>query len=233
MPKTAACLREHSPQSARTCARSSGGQSGGFLIPVSRRFESSRAHHFSVLGFRSYDVTLKTGDRKKEVEPTSKVHQSYMAEALSEARKAVAVGEIPIGAVVVKDGCVIGRGHNLRETANDPTAHAEIVAIREASRALGTWRLEGCTMYVTVEPCAMCAGAIVLARIPTLVLGTRDPKAGACGSLMNIVQDERLNHRVSVVEGILAEECQVILKEFFSRLRRGVGAVERARLESE
>ncbi|NPV70039.1 MAG: nucleoside deaminase [Firmicutes bacterium] len=156
-----------------------------------------------------------------------------MAEALSEARKAAAMGEIPVGAVVVRDGRIVGRGHNLRETANDPTAHAEMVAIREVSRALGAWRLEGCTMYVTVEPCAMCAGAIVLARIPALVFGTRDPKAGACGSVMNIVQDARLNHRVNIIEGILAGDCQAILKEFFLRLRRGVGEVERARLESE
>ena len=161
------------------------------------------------------------------------MHEEFMAEALNEAYEALAIGEVPVGAVVVKDGRVLGRGHNLRETVNDPTAHAEIIAVRAASDELNAWRLEGCDIYVTVEPCAMCAGALVLARIRTLVFGARDPKAGACGSIMNIVQDERLNHRIEIVEGILRDECQSLLQGFFRDLRRGVGAVERARLESE
>ena len=156
-----------------------------------------------------------------------------MREALSEARKALALGEVPVGSVVVRSGEVIARGCNLRETDRDPTAHAEMVALRQASRAIGAWRLSGCTVYVTIEPCAMCAGAIVLARVDAVVFGARDPRAGACGSLMNIVQDPRLNHRVEIIEGVLAEECQALLQGFFRDLRRGVGAVERARLESE
>ena len=147
-------------------------------------------------------------------------HQRFMAEALAEARFAAGLGEAPVGAVLVLDGTIIARGHNLRETSGDPTAHAEVVALREAARRLGTWRLEGTTLYVTLEPCAMCAGALVLARVGTLVYGADDPKAGACGSLMNIVQDPRLNHRLEVVRGVRAEEAGALLRAFFHRLRR-------------
>ena len=142
-----------------------------------------------------------------------------MKEALKEAEKAAAMGEVPIGAVVVKDGIIIGRGHNKTETAKDPTAHAEMEAIRAASAALGGWRLLGCDMYVTAEPCSMCAGAIVWSRIENLYIGTMDPKAGACGSVFNIVQEDKLNHQVNVTTGILQEECSRLLKDFFRSLR--------------
>ena len=143
-----------------------------------------------------------------------------MKEALKEAEKAAAMGEVPIGAVVVKDGIIIGRGHNKTETAKDPTAHAEMEAIRAASAALGGWRLLGCDMYVTAEPCSMCAGAIVWSRIENLYIGTMDPKAGACGSVFNIVQEDKLNHQVNVTTGILQEDCSRLLKDFFRSLRR-------------
>lgn len=143
-----------------------------------------------------------------------------MKEALIEARKAYDLGEIPIGAVVVRDGQVIARGHNLTETTKDPTAHAEMIAIREAARVLGGWRLVGCSMYVTVEPCSMCTGAMIWSRIENLYIGTMDPKAGACGSVFNIAEEDRLNHRINVERGILEEECRSIMKEFFKELRK-------------
>ncbi|MBI5542679.1 MAG: tRNA adenosine(34) deaminase TadA [Deltaproteobacteria bacterium] len=146
--------------------------------------------------------------------------EEFMRLALEEARAASDQGEIPVGAVAVKDGLVIGAGHNRREGAQDPTAHAELLAIQAAAKAVGAWRLSGVTVYVTLEPCAMCAGALVLARVDRVVFGTRDPKAGAVGSLMNLAQDPRLNHRMEVVEGVLAEECGATLKAFFKRLRR-------------
>nr|HID59941.1 nucleoside deaminase [Desulfobacterales bacterium] len=139
--------------------------------------------------------------------------------ALKEAEKAFDEGEIPVGAIVVKDQRVIGRGHNQVENLNDPTAHAEIIAIGAAAGEVKSWRLVGCTIYVTLEPCAMCAGAIVLARLSRLVFGAFDPRAGACGSLMNIIQDERLNHHIDLTSGILSQECSGILKSFFQTLR--------------
>ena len=147
------------------------------------------------------------------------MHEAYMKEALAEARTAAAAGEVPIGAVVVQDGVIVGRGHNTTETDHDPTCHAEMNALRDASRRLGRLRLTDCDLYVTCEPCAMCAGAIVLARIARLYVGTPDPKAGACGSLRNVVCDERLNHRVELVTGVLQEECAAELKNFFKALR--------------
>lgn len=145
--------------------------------------------------------------------------ERFMREALAEARKAFEKDEVPVGAVVVKDGLVIGRGHNLRETLNDPTAHAEMVALREAARRIGSWRLEGTTVYVTLEPCPMCAGALVLARVERLVFGAYDPKAGAVVSLMSLLSDDRLNHRVEFTGGLLAEESVELLREFFRRRR--------------
>ena len=139
--------------------------------------------------------------------------------ALSEAQKAFDIGEVPVGAVIIKDGKVVGAGHNTTETDKDATCHAEIAALRDACKTLGGWRLPGCSMYVTAEPCAMCAGAIVLARIEKLYVGTPDPKAGACGSLRNIVCDDRLNHQVELTNGILQTECSRIMKDFFKRLR--------------
>lgn len=142
-----------------------------------------------------------------------------MIEALGEAEKAFAIGEIPIGAVIEKDGQIVGRGHNLTESMKDPTAHAEMMAIRQAAEHLGGWRLIGCNMYVTVEPCTMCAGALVWSRIDNLYIGAMDPKAGACGSVFNIVSDGRLNHRINVENGIMEEECSRIMKAFFAQLR--------------
>ena len=146
--------------------------------------------------------------------------REWMEEALDEARRAAAAGEVPVGAVVVKDGRVIGRGHNRREADQDPLAHAELIAIAEAARALGSWRLEGCSLYVTLEPCPMCAGALVASRVERLVYGTEDPKAGFCGSLGDLVRDPRLNHRLEVESGVLAEEGGALLREFFGSLRR-------------
>lgn len=143
----------------------------------------------------------------------------FMEEALRLARLAAEAGEVPVGAVIVKDGEIIGRGFNSTETDKDPTCHAEMKAIREAARNLGGWRLPGCSMYVTLEPCSMCAGAIVLARIEHLYIGTLDPKSGACLSLANIPSDDRLNHQVELHTGILQQECSAILKEFFKELR--------------
>ena len=144
----------------------------------------------------------------------------FMLEALREAEKALSIDEVPIGAVIEKDGVIIGRGHNMTETAKDPTAHAEIIAIREAAKNLGGWRLIGCQMYVTTEPCSMCAGAIILARIQKVFIGTPDPKTGACGSLRNILQDERLNHYVEIETGIMQQQCERIMKSFFQKLRK-------------
>jgi tRNA(adenine34) deaminase len=145
--------------------------------------------------------------------------ESFMEEALREARRAGAEGEVPVGAVVVREGRVLGRAHNQRERLRDPTAHAEMIAITQAAEALGSWRLEGCTMVVTLEPCPMCAGALVNARISRLVYGADDPKAGACGSLMDLANDRRLNHRLPVTRGVRAEECGALLKEFFRAKR--------------
>lgn len=143
-----------------------------------------------------------------------------MLEALKEAKKAIEYGDVPVGCVIVKDAKIIARGRNEIERKGDPTAHAEIIAIRRATRKLGYQRLLDCTMYVTLEPCNMCAGAIVLARVPRLIFGTSDPKTGACGSLYNIVADERLNHRVEIITGILKNECSQILKTFFADIRK-------------
>lgn len=142
-----------------------------------------------------------------------------MRQALVEARAAAVRGEVPVGAVVVREGTIVGRGHNLRESTDDPLAHAELMAIAEAARATGHWRLIGCTLYVTLEPCAMCAGALVNSRVERLVYGARDPKAGFVGSLGDLVRDPRLNHRLEVSEGVLAEECGKLLAGFFAGLR--------------
>ena len=147
----------------------------------------------------------------------------YMNLALEQARKAGAQGEVPIGAVLVRDDQVLAQAHNFREVWQDPTAHAEMVVIREAATQSGSWRLTDVTLYVTLEPCAMCIGAIILARIPRLVFGALDPKAGACGSVLNVPAERRLNHRVEVVGGMLEQESQELLQTFFKNLRQGVG----------
>jgi tRNA(adenine34) deaminase len=145
--------------------------------------------------------------------------QDWMAEALAEARRAAAIGEVPIGAVVVRSDEIVGRGYNRREVDCDPLAHAEMLAIREAARRCASWRLTGCTLYATLEPCPMCAGALVASRIERLVFGAADPKAGFCGSLANLAQDPRLNHRLQVSSGVLAEESAALLRSFFGGLR--------------
>jgi tRNA(adenine34) deaminase len=142
-----------------------------------------------------------------------------MREALAEAARAPAHGDVPVGAVVVVDGTVVARRHNEREQAGDPTAHAEILALRDAAERAGTWRLDRATMVVTLEPCPMCAGALVAARVARLVFGATDPKAGACGSLYNVCADPRLNHELPVTPGVLAEEASELLSSFFNGLR--------------
>lgn len=149
------------------------------------------------------------------------VDREWMELALDQARAAGELGEVPVGAVIVHGGNPIGLGHNLTATSNDPSAHAEMVAIRRAAEHLGHWRLLDCTLYVTLEPCTMCAGAIVLARIPRLVFGAMDPKAGMCGSLGNLVQDARLNHRVMLTTGVAGAESAELLRAFF-RARRAI-----------
>lgn len=152
--------------------------------------------------------------------------ERWMRVALDEAMRAAEEGEVPVGAVVVLEGRVLGRGHNRTEATHDPTAHAEILAIGAASTALGDWRLVGADLFVTLEPCAMCAGAIQLGRLRRVVFGPRDPKFGACGSVLNVVEAPRLNHRVEVVEGVLADESRFALRQFFRRLRaKGQGEV--------
>ena len=145
--------------------------------------------------------------------------EAFMREALVEARRAASLGEVPIGAVIVREGKIIARGHNLTETNHDPTEHAEMRAIRAAAEQLGGWRLAGCCMFVTCEPCSMCAGALVWSRIETLYIGAMDPTAGACGSVFNIAGSGRLNHTVRIEQGILEEECGAELRAFFAGLR--------------
>lgn len=146
--------------------------------------------------------------------------ERFMREALNEAELAAGEGEVPVGAVIVRDGEIVARAHNMIETAGRSSAHAEMLAIEAAEEALGAKWLSGAVMYVTLEPCSMCAGAMVLARMGRLVIGADDPKTGACGSLYNIADDGRLNHRIDITRGVLAEECSSLLKEFF-RARRG------------
>ncbi len=150
------------------------------------------------------------------------IDRRYMQEALTLAQRALTSEDVPVGALVVYDGRIIGRGFNQREQLQDPTAHAEMIAITAAAEHIGHWRLENCTLYVTLEPCAMCAGALVLARVQRLVYGASDGKAGACGSLYEITADTRLNHQVETVPGIMAEPCAELLREFF-RHRRSLG----------
>lgn len=147
-------------------------------------------------------------------------HERYMSQALREAEKAYREGEVPVGAVIVYKDAIIARAHNQTAALNDPTAHAEIIAIGAAANHLGRWRLNGCSLYVTLEPCPMCAGAIVLSRIDRVVFGPYDPKMGACSTLYNIVQDERLNHRVEVIAGVLDDDSRFLLREFFENKRK-------------
>jgi tRNA(adenine34) deaminase len=153
-------------------------------------------------------------------------NQYWMQAALKEAEKALKKKEVPVGAVVVYENKIIGRGHNQVETLNDATAHAEILAIGAASNFMGSWRLSNASIYVTVEPCIMCAGAIILSRLDKLIFGAYDPKAGACGSLYNLPQDIRLNHQVEITSGVLEDQCKSIIKAFFEQLRKSEGVKE-------
>lgn len=146
-------------------------------------------------------------------------NNKFMKIALKEAKKSYDLEEIPVGAVIVKDGKIIARGHNLKETKNDTTNHAEIIAIKKASKKLKAWRLTGCTMYVTLEPCTMCAGALIQSRIDKVVIGTMDEKTGACGSVLNVLKDYKFNHSVEIERGIMETECREILQNFFKFLR--------------
>jgi tRNA(adenine34) deaminase len=165
-----------------------------------------------------------------QIADESSLDRAMMRRALELAREARDMGEVPVGAVVVRAGRIISQAYNLRETLRDPTAHAERLALTWAGRALGTWRLDECVLYVTLEPCAMCAGAIVLSRLARLVYGAADPKAGACSSVYRLVSDPRLNHRAAVTAGVLAPECGEILTEFFQERRpfRKLGAMPMA-----
>lgn len=148
------------------------------------------------------------------------MEETFMKEALKEARKAYNKLEVPVGAVIVKDGKIIARAHNLKETKHDTTNHAEILAIKKASKKLDSWRLNNCEMYVTLEPCMMCAGALIQARLGKLYIGTMDYKTGACGSVLNVLEDYPFNHKVEYQTGILQEECEKILQDFFKELRK-------------
>ena len=161
--------------------------------------------------------------------------ERYMKEAIRQARKAEALDEVPIGCVIVYDGRIIARGYNRRNTDKNTLSHAELNAIRKASRKLGDWSLEGCTMYITLEPCQMCAGAIVQARVTRVVIGSRNPKAGCAGSVLNLLQMAEFNHQVELTEGVLTEECSNMLSEFFRnlRVRKKQEKEERAKLEAE
>lgn len=164
------------------------------------------------------------------------LHEKYMKEALKQAKKAYLLGEVPIGCVIVRDGKIIGRGYNRRNTDKNTLAHAEITAINKASKKIGDWRLEDCTLYVTLEPCQMCSGAIVQARIPRVVIGCMNPKAGCAGSILNLLQMPQFNHQVEIVRGIMEEECSVLLKTFFKELRvkvKAEKAAEKAGKEQE
>ncbi len=164
------------------------------------------------------DMRLQNNEGVFSVEQTQ--DEQFMRRALDLAREAEQLGEVPVGAVIVLDGRVIAAAGNRRETWQDPTAHAELIALREAAKRIDSWRLEGATLYVTLEPCVMCMGGIILSRIPRLVFGARDPRVGAVGSVFDLADDERFNHRVDVCEGVLAEECSEILSNFFRQLRQ-------------
>ncbi len=162
----------------------------------------------------------KSGRMQDERCGTMEEDERFMREAVKQARKAAAIEEVPIGCVIVRENKIIARGYNKRNTQGCTLAHAELIAIRKASRKLNDWRLEDCTIYVTLEPCPMCAGAILQARIPRLVIGTMNPKAGCAGSIINILQNQQFNHQVEQTQGVLQQECQQMLQDFFRELRR-------------
>lgn len=174
---------------------------------------------------RSQQHRLEEKARKEELlrqqkELQQEMDEKYMKEAIRQARRAAKLGEVPIGCVIVYEDRIIGRGYNRRNTDKSTLSHAEITAIKKASRIMGDWRLEECTLYVTLEPCQMCSGAIIQARIPRVVMGCRNPKAGCAGSILNLLQMPEFNHQVEITEGIRGEECSLMLKNFFKDLRK-------------
>lgn len=182
-------------------------------------FTFRRGRSITALDLSAKSYIRPTRELDADAREPMATDEYYMQLALAEAEKAAALGEVPVGAVIVRDNTVLARAHNLRENEQDATAHAELLAIRQACRATGHWRLEGTTMYVTLEPCAMCAGALVLARVQRLVYGADDPKTGAVVSLMNICNDSRLNHRLEVQGGVGREQSAALLRSFFHELR--------------
>lgn len=159
--------------------------------------------------------------------------EKYMKQAVKLAKKAAAMGEVPIGCVIVYEDKIIARGYNRRKTDKSTLAHAEIAAIKKASKVMGDWRLEGCTMYVTLEPCQMCAGAIIQARMDKVIIGCMNPKAGCAGSILNILEDDRFNHQAVVERGVLEDECSQMLTEFFSSLRKRLKTEKKKIVDSE
>lgn len=188
------------------------------IAELSNRFDTlTKSEKRRLARFRRKLETLQEeAQREKEQAATD---CKFMKEAIKQAQKAAEIGEVPIGCIIVKDGRIIARGYNRRNTDHSTLSHAEIRAIRKASRVLDDWRLEDCTMYVTLEPCQMCAGAIVQARIPRVVMGCMNPKAGCGGSVLNILEMKEFNHQVEVKRGVLEQECSKVLSEFFKRLR--------------
>lgn len=166
------------------------------------------------------ECVKKPGGQGQEMLPDErKLHEKYMRQAIRQAKKAYELGEVPIGCVIVYEGKVIGRGYNRRTVDKNTLAHAELTAIRKACRKIGDWRLEGCTLYVTLEPCQMCSGAIVQARIPRVVVGCMNPKAGCAGSILNLLRMKEFNHQAELTTGVLGEECSAMVKQFFKELR--------------
>lgn len=181
---------------------------------------------------RAAELARKEEELRKAQELQRELDEKYMKEAIKQARRAVKLGEVPIGCVIVYKDQIIGRGYNRRNTDKSTLSHAEITAIKKASRFMDDWRLEECTLYVTLEPCQMCSGAIVQARIPRVVMACRNPKAGCAGSILNILQMEEFNHQVEITEGIRGEECSLMLKNFFKDLRKRL-KLEKAQREME
>lgn len=213
------------------CGASSDGMQSIRGQPIGPRLESATSPQCkSCAALRKREKTLtvlpQSAVRRTPIpESTSEIlnplgeHDRWMRAAIAEAQAAFDEGEVPVGAVIVHEGRVIAAAHNQRETLNDPTAHAEMIALTQAAEALQSWRLLDCALYVTLEPCPMCAGAIVQARLPTVVYGTSDPKAGACHTLYQITSDPRLNHQATVLGGVLGQECRSLLQQFFAEQR--------------
>ena len=174
----------------------------------------------------------KEEQERIRLEEQKKSDEKYMKEAIRQAKKAAKLGEVPIGCVIVYENRIIGRGYNRRNTDKSTLSHAEITAIRRASKIMGDWRLEDCTLYVTLEPCQMCSGAIIQARIPRVVMGCRNPKAGCAGSILNLLKVPEFNHQAEITEGILEEECSMMLKNFFKDLRKRLKEEKKERMQA-